>query len=223
MARILDREKAIEMRKAGFSYSQIKNTLKVSKGSLSLWLKEFPLSDRRLRELRDNSQIRIEKTRETKRRKKEQRRQEVYKKVSLDVEKSKDPFFVAGFYLYWGEGTKTAEYSVSFTNTDPTMTRCFIQWIALLGVPVNKLKVKLHIYSDQNEKKLKEYWSNQTGVPLENFNKTYIKTSELGRKTYKGMYGHGTCVIFYHNRDMYEYVLAGVKYLREKHSLLLID
>jgi len=211
------------MRKAGHSYSQIKSTLNVSKGSLSLWLKDMPLSDERIRELRDNSQIRIEKTRETKRRKKEQRRTEVYKKVASDIEKSKNSFFVSGFYLYWGEGTKTAEYSVSFTNTDSTMVRCFIQWLSLLGVPTNRLKVKLHVYSDQNEKRLKEYWSNQTGVPLENFNKTYIKTSELGRKTYKGMYGHGTCVIFYHNRDMYEYVLAGVKYLRDKHSLLLID
>ena len=223
MARIQDREKAIKMREAGFSYSQIKNTLRVSKGSLSLWLRDMPLSDERLRELRDNSQIRIEKTRETKRRKKEQRRQEVFKKVASDIEKSKNPFFVSGFYLYWGEGTKTAEYSVSFTNTDPAMVRCFIQWLSLLGVPINKLKLKLHVYSDQNEKKLKEYWSYLTGVPVENFNKTYMKTSELGRKTYKGMYGYGTCVIFYHNRDMYEYVLAGVKYLQGKHDLPLVD
>lgn len=219
MARIQDRARAIELRKAGFSYSQIRDDLKVSKSSLSLWLREIPLSDERLRELRDYSQIRIEKSRETKRKKKEQRRDAVLTQVAADIDGSKDPSFVSGFYLYWGEGTKTSEYSVSFTNTDPAMVRCFIQWIGLLGVTSDKLKLKLHIYSDQNAKGLKAFWSRQTGIPIKNFYKTYIKSSESGRKTYKGMYENGTCAIFYHNRDIYEYVLAGVKHLRKKHGL----
>jgi orotate phosphoribosyltransferase-like protein len=82
MARIKDRANAIELRKSGLSYSQIKTKLNVSKSSLSLWLRDMPLSDKRLRQLRDHSQVRIEKTRETKRKKKEQRRKELYVKLS---------------------------------------------------------------------------------------------------------------------------------------------
>ncbi len=219
MARIQDRAKAIELRASGMSYSQIKASLKVSKSSLSLWLRDFPLPESRLRELRDHSQIRIEKSRQTKRNKKEQRRQEVYDKVATDIKRSKDSFFVSGFYLYWGEGTKSAEYTVSFTNTDPAMVRCFVQWMSLLGVSPDKLKLKLHMYADQDEKELKEYWSHQSGVSLNNFYKTYVKASNLDRRTYKGMYGHGTCVVMYHNRDTYEYVLAGIKFLRQTYSL----
>lgn len=219
MARIQDRAQAIKLRKAGHSYSQIRELLNVSKSSLSLWLRDIPLSDKRLRELRDHNQVRIEKSRETKRKKKEQRRDAVLTKVSSDIEASKDPLFTSGFYLYWGEGTKTAEYSVSFTNTDPAMVRCFVEWIQLLGISIDKLKLKLHLYSDQNENVLKHYWSRQTGVPLKNFYKTYTKPTESNRKTYKGMHENGTCSVFYHNRDIYEYVIAGVKYLREKHGL----
>ena len=63
MAWRIDKNKAIKMRESGMSYSQIKAELGVSKSTLSLWLRDLPLSDTRLRELRDFNQVRIEKTR----------------------------------------------------------------------------------------------------------------------------------------------------------------
>jgi len=42
--------------------------------------------------------------------------------------------FCSGFYLYWGEGTKTAEYTVALTSSDPGIINCFIEWLELLGV-----------------------------------------------------------------------------------------
>lgn len=52
MARRIDKNKAIKMRESGMSYSQIKAELGVSKSTLSLWLRDLPLSDERIRELR---------------------------------------------------------------------------------------------------------------------------------------------------------------------------
>ena len=219
MARTKDRERALLLRGRGLSYSQIKNEIGVGKSTLSNWLQGMPLSEKRLRELRDNSQIRIEKTRETKRRKKEARRAEVYKQVSRDIEKSKDKKFIAGFYLYWGEGTKTADYTVSFTNSDPSMVLCFVEWLELLGVGKEQMRVKLHLYSDQKEEGLKKYWSKSTGISIKNFNKSYIKETRSDRKTYKGMFSHGTCVVAYHNRDIREYVMAGIEHLRSLYRI----
>jgi hypothetical protein len=219
MARTLDREKAVTLRKMGYSYTQIKEELNVSKSTLSGWLADIPLTDKRIRELRDFNQVRIEKSRQTKLKKKSLRREEVLKKVSDDIKNSKDTFFVAGFYLYWGEGTKTSEYTVALTNTDPSIIKCFIVWLESLDVPNSKLKVKLHVYSDQDENKVKLFWSKVTGVTVTNFYKTYIKESKASRKTYKGMFPHGTCVVSYSNRDTYEYVLGGVDYLKKKYSL----
>jgi hypothetical protein len=201
------------------SYSQIKETLGISKSTLSGWLSDMPLTDSRIRELRDNNQIRIEKTRETKRLKKETRRNVVLAKVALDIESSKDPCFVSGFYLYWGEGTKSAEYTVALTNSDPSMIRCFIEWLVQLGVSRDNMKVKLHLYTDQEEKQLVKFWAGVTNVPRKNFYKSYIKQASADRKTYKGLFPYGTCAVFYNDRDVYEYVLAGVKYLRNRYSL----
>ena len=104
MARKLDKQKALEMRSKGMSYSQIKEKLGVSKSTLSGWLYDMPLSPKRIRELQADSPIRIEKYRNTMRAKKEVRLKGVYEKVRKDIGKlSKRDLFLAGMFLYWGE------------------------------------------------------------------------------------------------------------------------
>lgn len=62
--------KAIELRKLGWSYIAIKKELQVSKGSLSLWLNKYPLTDKQIRLLSPLSrERRIEHFRETFRKK----------------------------------------------------------------------------------------------------------------------------------------------------------
>ena len=111
------KEKALKMRKQGMSYSQIRAEVKVSKSTLSLWLRDLPLSNARIRELRDFSAVRIEKCRNTKAEKKQSRLNTVYKKVSGDIGKlSNREIFLCGLFLYWGEGSKTNRYSVEITK-----------------------------------------------------------------------------------------------------------
>lgn len=218
MRHSIEKEKARNLRIQGHSYSMIKTELGISKSTLSGWLKDLPLSDKRISELQSNSEIRIEKNRITKQNKKDARRKLVYEKVAYDIENSKDPEFVAGFYLYWGEGTKTAEYTVALTNTDPAIIKCFVTWLRKFGITSENLKIKLHIYTDQNEKDLKKFWSEVTGIPVINYYKSYSKPSSLKSRTYKGMFSFGTCSVMYHERNTYEYILEGIRYLRNKYS-----
>lgn len=220
MARTKDRLSAVALRRKGYSYSQIKAELGISKSTLSNWLRDMPLSSSRLRALRDTNQLRIEKSRLTKLATKTKRRQTVYEKVASDIESSQDKNFVAGFYLYWGEGTKSAEYTVAITNTDPAIVVCYIEWLKLLSIDITKLSCKLHLYSDQDETALKNFWTKKTGIPKSKYYKSYVKNARQADITYKGMFGFGTCTVFYLNRDIYEYVLAGVEYLRNKYTIV---
>jgi len=212
------KNKALELRGKGMSYSQIKTSLGISKSTLSGWLKDIPLTKEQLQALRDSNHLKIEKTRATKKLNKDNRRKAVYEKVALDIENNNDSLFISGFFLYWGEGTKTAEYTVSFTNSDPSMVRFFIYWMSLLGISKNDLRVKLHLYNNQKEAELINFWSQLTEIPVTNFNKSYIKKTDDSKKNYQGLFGYGTCVVAYHNRDIYEYVLEGIRYLRNKFS-----
>ena len=88
------------MRQKGMSYSQIKEKIKVSKSTLSGWLSDMPLSEKRIKELRDFSPVRIEHYRNTMRAKKDARLEEVYKKVSKDIGVlSKRDLFLLALYL----------------------------------------------------------------------------------------------------------------------------
>lgn len=209
------RNKAIEMRKKGMSYTQIKSELDVSKGTLGIWLRDHPLSADRIEGLRDRKEQRIERCRETKLRKYSAHLKEVEKAVAEDIGiLTERDLYLSGLFLYWAEGTKAARGVVQLTNTDPAMLKFFIQWLELVGVPRSKLKIKLHLYSDMHAEDMMTYWSAVLDVEERQFMKPYIKTSsEDKRRNYKGRFGTGTCSVTVHNTVLYERIMAGIAHI----------
>src|SRR3989344_4515262 len=214
MARKEEKQKALQMRKSGMSYSQIKDKLNVSKSTLSGWLHNMPLSEKRIRELRADNPVRIERYRNTMRAKKDTRLEGVYKKISKDINTfSRRDLFLAGLFLYWGEGTKASNCSTVLTNTNPAMLKFFIKWLELFNVKRKNLKVKLHLYSDMNVKESLDFWSKELKIPTSQFQKPYIKKTSLKSLTYKNGFGKGTCSVIFNNRDTWEYIMMGLRYI----------
>lgn len=207
--------KALYLRKEGASYSQIRKVVKVSKSSLSLWLHDMPLSKKRLSELQGFNEARIEKYRETRRKTRETRRAKVREIAKKDIGSlSKRELFLAGLFLYWGEGGKTKEASTTISNTDPAVILFFMRWLKLLKVPRDRLRVHVHLYADMDAQKELEYWSKTLKLPLSSFRKPYIKKSNRAGLTYRQKFTHGTCNLVYDNRDVSEYVLQALEHIR---------
>jgi predicted transcriptional regulator len=221
MARFKDHEKAIILRKQGMSYSQIKKILKVSKSTLSTWLKDYSLPEERVRQLRDWSEQRIERCRKTKRRKKEKRLEGFYqeqKKLILPLNKRE--LYLAGLFLYWGEGSKSRmNSSLSISNTDPAVIKFFISWLTKsLFVPKKKIKILLHLYKDMDVKEEIKFWSDILKIPPQQFYKPYIKKSLLKSINHKGGFGHGTCNIRIGNARLSEKTLMALKVISDKYN-----
>lgn len=209
----------LQMRKDGMSYSQIREKVPVSKSTLSKWLQDFPLPETRIKELRDNNPRRIEHFRETMRKKREGRIMVQEKAVRRDIGKmTKRELFVAGFFLFWGEGSKGRSSMVAFANTDPVMIKCFLDWIIMIGGDRNKVRFVLHLYKDMNIKKELAFWSKTLNFPLSTFTKPYIKQSNLSEITYRNGFGHGTCNVRYMNQDLNDYVRMGLFHIRELYN-----
>jgi len=219
MTHIHDREKAISLRKNGASYSQIKQVLKVSKSTLSYWLRSYPLSRERIRALRDKNEKRIERFRNTMRKKKERRLNVFYEQQHKFIFPfDKKSFYLAGLFLYWGEGSKCTMNRLSFSNTDPSMIKFFIYWLTKsLFIPSEKIKIQLHLYKDMNVKKELDYWSKFLNIPLRQFNRPYIKKSLIKNINHKGGFGHGTCTVKVGNTRITERVLMGIKVIKDKY------
>ena len=220
MARRIDKDKAIRLRKQGYSYSQIKDTIGVGKGTLSGWLADYPLPDARIRELRDWSQQRIEHYRETRKKS----RDAVFEKIYQQEKKKILPFskrdlFIAGLFMYFCEGSKTQSATVQFTNTDPTLINAFLQWLEILGSPRKAVIIRLHLYQDMDIAKETLPWSKALDVSQMQFKNPYIKKSSLTGLTYKNGVGHGTCNAIVWDAKLWKRITMGLKVLREQFTL----
>lgn len=205
MTRVELHRRALELRKKHKSYSQIKQELHVSKSTLSIWLKNYPLSNRYIKALRDNSHI-------TMRKKRDLRNKKYYSE-----ERSKWlPFtdreiFLAGLFLYWGEGNKSQRSTVSINNTDPLVIKYALYWmIKGLNVPKRKIQVFLHLYSDMNIDEEVNYWSKELKIDKMQFCRPYIKKSKRNNLDHKG-FGHGTCGIRVNDTVLKERILMATK------------
>lgn len=218
MARFKDKEKAVKLRLQGKSYSQIKSSLKVSKSTLSYWLKDFPLSEERTRELRDRNPKRIERYRATRAKQRQQRFDRIYKEEERKILPFKNrDLFIAGLFLYWGEGGKTKYSELCVSNTNPSVIKFFIKWlIEVVNAPKEKIKIRLHIYKDMSVKKEINFWIRELSIPKNQFRKSYIKKSNRASITYKTRFHHGTCNAMISDVNIAQKIFASLKIVEDQ-------
>jgi len=210
---------ALELRRDGQSYSYIKRILGVSKSTLSYWLRDYPLSPERIRELRDWNERRIERFRETRRKKREALLRGIYeeeKKKIYPLLSKEWPIFLAGLFLYWAEGSKTQRAEIRLSNTNPAVIKAFLHWLnCSFEIDKKKIKVRLHLYRDMDIKKETSFWAKRLGISALQFRNPYIKDSRLSSLTYKNGFGHGTCNVDLCNVIIARKVHMGLKFLSD--------
>lgn len=145
--------------------------------------------------------------------KREKRFAETYKQEKMKyLPLSEKELFVAGLFLYWGEGVKGLKRSVGLYNTNPQMIKFGLFWyIKILKIPAEKIRIKLHLYSDMNIKKEMNFWSKELKFPLSRFSNPYIKNTKKADINNKGGFGHGTCGLLFNDVFLKERILAAIQ------------
>ena len=177
---------------------QSNKKIQVSKSSLSLWLHDMPLPEKRLRELRDHNVVRIERFSNTMRRKREDRWAEVRKHATKDIRTlNKESFLLLGFFIYWGEGEGGERQCLLVLQFQILIQPCFVSSYCgykRSGVSKIALRVPHTLYADMDIRKELRYWSKVLDLPLTSFTKPYIKTSNRIRLSYKQKFTHTALV-----------------------------
>ena len=97
-------------------------------------------------------------------------------------------------------------------NTNPQIVKFGLFWYTkILGVPRNKIKVHLHLYSDMEISEEIRFWSQGLKIPLSQIMKPYIKQTKKGSINYKGGFGHGTCGLLFSDVNLKIKILAAIK------------
>ena len=176
-----NRLKAIELRKTGKSVKDIGKLLNVSSSTVSLWVRHVPLSQSQKDLLTERVFSALQRGRikaELVQRELREKRNRLLTRAAIKKlgRFTKRDLFVAGIALYWAEGFKK-DNRLGFANSDPQMIRLFLKWLDVLEVPKSslRLRVGVNISHANRLEDIQAYWSQQTGVPLSQFQKPFFQ------------------------------------------------
>ena len=185
------------MRKQGKSYNEIRASLKIPKATLSDWFSKVNWSNDIAKKLAAIVQkqhtvrlIELDKIRGMHlKRIYEEAREEARMEFN---ELKYNHLFIAGLMLYWGEGDKLTKYSTAITNTDPDLIRLYVFFLKnACGIPNEKIKAHVLVYSDLNEEDCRKYWACKSHIDISRFTKS---TTILGRHKTRRI-KHGVCIV----------------------------
>jgi hypothetical protein len=182
--------KAIKLRKTGLSYGDIKKELNVSKSTLSLWLKNVALTVEQKKKLYTNSILILSKGPQSQKERRKREIDDIIEKAEKEIQTpiSLETFRLFGAALYWAEGRKSRDFEI--TNSDPNLIIFIVKWFNnVFKVSPDRLSARLNIYPQQNEKNIKNFWADLTGIPIKNFGKSYVKPLNKNYKKNNLYYG----------------------------------
>ena len=183
-----EKVKAQELRKRGLSYNEISKYVNVSKGTLSYWCRDVKLTSKQQNALFNRKLTGQKKGSVIAARNKQIRRWKEEKRLhQLGIREigklSKKQRFVAGVALYAAEGHKTGRSAVGFANSDPKMITFMMGWFREFGKVLEpKFRGAVWIHDNLDEFRARRFWSNLTGIPITQFNKSYIAENKVNSK-----------------------------------------
>ncbi|OGM32449.1 hypothetical protein A2803_03180 [Candidatus Woesebacteria bacterium RIFCSPHIGHO2_01_FULL_44_21] len=221
MTKVIERERAIQLRSQGRSYGDILKEVHVSKSTLSLWLRQHPLSDQQISKIKSSKAIKIERYIRVMRARRLKKLESYYEEEKLKwLPMSKRELFYAGLFLYWGEGNKASRHTISINNTDPSVVKFALYWMTKsLSFPKSKVRVFMHLYDDMDIREEVIFWSKTLALPLKQFSRPYIKKSTRVGVTQKG-YNHGTCGVRVDHTPTKERIIMAIKAISENFDII---
>lgn len=195
------RTKAIALRTQGASFKTIRAKLGIPLSTLSGWLRDIPLTkqqktelDRRWRQALVTARKEAVKWHNAQKAKRlfeaKQLADNVLSNISIQ-----DPLTLelALAFLYLGEGSKTGGRT-AMGNSNPLILRFFLASVEhLYNLKSEQIRCYLHLRADQDENAMKQYWSRELGIPVNQFGKTSFDLRTKGRATYPNY--KGVCAV----------------------------
>lgn len=179
--KIVEKEKAIALRKAGKTYTDILRVIPVAKSTLAIWLKDAKLSKPENQKFTEAKRLASLRGGQAKKKQRIERRQNIILKAKSEINNlSKRDLFLIGVVLYWAEGSKEKDYNpgspLRFANSDPYMIKLFLNWLKEAGIIKERINFDIYLH-DNNKYRTSEvikYWSRHTNFS-EQFFRVYFK------------------------------------------------
>jgi predicted DNA-binding transcriptional regulator len=180
MAKYRERTKARELRRKGLSIGDIAKDLNVSRGSVSVWVRDVILSEKQKaflkKKLIQSGQIGRVRGAEMNKKKKADNIEKLYKEAKIELNKlDKRDLLILAVSLFWAEGSKTGGRFI-FVNSDPTMIKTvliFLKNVLKVSIKDVRLGIQINEVHKPRQKEVLKFWSKYLDLPQEDFDKVY--------------------------------------------------
>ena len=184
------KEKAIELRKSGKTYSEILKVVPVAKSTLSEWLRSVGISKEYKVVFTEKKRLAGLRGGLSRKNKRIETQSHIIGIAENEVGKiSTRELWLIGVALYWAEGSKEKEgrpgTGISFSNSDYQMINLFLKWLLeVISVPKEEIGCEIYIHDSYRDEipRFQKYWSTKTGLPLSYFNTVYFKRIKINTK-----------------------------------------
>jgi hypothetical protein len=210
-----EREEARRLRRLGWSVREIERHLKVSRSSVSLWVRDVPLTDAQIAELHRRSatspgqlagsaaNAALALT-----------RRRAYQSQGRSLASSAELLHVIGCMLYWAEGDKTRG-SVRLANSDPALLRVFCRFLReCCGAPIERLSITCNLFADHvgRQREIEDFWLTTLDLPRTCLRRSLVNVySKYSQKKRRNKLPYGTCKIVYHDTRTMQSIYGAIQ------------
>jgi transcriptional regulator with XRE-family HTH domain len=165
-----EREEARRLRREeGLSVREIERRLKVSKSSVSLWVRGVTLTAEQLERLRRNNGTHPAQLWGALRNAELGRaRRRAYQAEGRALARRGHALHAAGAMLYWAEGDKGNKNSARIANADPEVLRFFLRFVrTYFDVPDERVRVTCNLFAGHltHQREIEQFWLDALELP----------------------------------------------------------
>jgi transcriptional regulator with XRE-family HTH domain len=191
------RQEARRLRRQGLSVREIERRLKVSKSSVSLWVRDVPLTAEQLERLRRNNGRHPRQVKAAMRKAHVAReRRRTYQTEGRALARRGDTLHAAGAMLYWAEGSKNRN-AARIANADPEVLRFFLRFLrTYFDVDGDRVRVTCNLFADhlERQREIEQFWLDALELPRTSLCRSIVNVySKYSQKKRKNRLPYGTC------------------------------
>jgi hypothetical protein len=205
------RAKACELRRQGHSIKEIADALKVSRSSVSLWVRDITLTADQLQALKERQRLwGAQNAGASRNRAHAAAQRQQYQQAGRAQADRGSALHMMGCMLYWAEGAKDRN-GLNFVNSDPHMLRLFVRFLREeLVVADDEMALYIHCHTEDGAEidRITTYWLTLLHLPPSAFRKVLFK---VGSQTRRNNLPNGVCSVRVYRTDLVQHIFGAIQ------------
>lgn len=212
----VEREQARELRRArGLPIKEIARLVGVAPSSVSVWVRDVPLTSVQIEALRQKNPAYNRQLRGANRNAERGRaRRSAYQDEGRALARRANPLHVAGAMLYWAEGDKRSNCA-RLSNSDPELVRLFAHFLRTeFGVSDERLRITCNLFADHVDRQyeIEQFWLDLLELPRSCLCKSFVNVySKYSQKKRRNKLPYGTVRVCVHSARVVQSIYGSIQ------------